>query len=134
MSVEWEEALMSRLGPAELVEHEACVTQRYPHPNDVDRKRIERALDGRKRYRYVTPEVTSIASGYEIRSPCCSRRIDQAGGVVPIARLLHSTGTHPWQVYRKDHALGVWELHAECSSLARVLELILEDPDQSFWQ
>lgn len=28
------------------------------HPNDLDRKRIERALKARKRYRYVSPSVS----------------------------------------------------------------------------
>ena len=31
----------------------------FAHPNDLDRKRIERALKSRKRYRYVTPSVAT---------------------------------------------------------------------------
>ena len=31
----------------------------FAHPNDLDRKRIERSLKGRKRYRYVTPQVVT---------------------------------------------------------------------------
>ena len=34
----------------------------FAHPNDLDRKRIERALKSRKRYRYVTPSVTDRKS------------------------------------------------------------------------
>lgn len=41
------------------------------HPNDVDRKRIERAIKTRKRYRYVSPSVLAVSGGYRIESPCC---------------------------------------------------------------
>ena len=33
------------------------------HPNDLDRKRIERAMKARKRYRYVTPKVSATVGG-----------------------------------------------------------------------
>lgn len=46
------------------------------HPNELDRKRIERALISRKHYRYVLPSVTPVKAGYLIESPCCSRNID----------------------------------------------------------
>ena len=52
------------------------VVRPFAHPNDLDRKRIERALKVRKRYRYVTPNVTTTVGGYRIESPCCSRNID----------------------------------------------------------
>jgi hypothetical protein len=53
----------------------------------VDRKRIQRALTQRQRYRYVSPCVRKEADGYRIESPCCSRTVDQSGGVIDIARL-----------------------------------------------
>ena len=59
------------------------------HPNEFDRKRIERAIKARKRYRYVTPRVAATANGYRIESPCCSRNIDPEGGVVDVALLLY---------------------------------------------
>ena len=62
------------------------------HPNDFDRKRIERALKARKRYRYVTPRVAAVTDGYRIESPCCSRNIDPDGGVVDVALLLYRRG------------------------------------------
>ena len=66
-----------------------AVVRPFAHPNDLDRKRIERALKSRKRYRYVTPSVTTTIGGYQIESPCCSRNIDRDGGVVDVALLLH---------------------------------------------
>ena len=56
--------------------------RRFGHPNDLDRKRIERALAKRARYRYVLPRVLPEARGYRIESPCCSRNIDAEGGVI----------------------------------------------------
>jgi hypothetical protein len=58
------------------------------HPNELDRRRIERLLKRRKRYRYVSPTVEAVTSGYRVESPCCSRNIDREGGVVDVALLL----------------------------------------------
>jgi len=52
------------------------------HPNELDRRRIERALGSRKRYRYVSPIVRGVTGGYLVESPCCSRNIDAEGGVI----------------------------------------------------
>ncbi len=73
------------------------------HPNDVDRKRIERALKARKRYRYVSPIVAAVAGAYRIESPCCSRNIDTNGGVIDVALLLYDADRKAWQLFRKDH-------------------------------
>ena len=107
---------------------------RLQHPNEVDRKRIERALKSRKRYRYVSPEVQPEEGGYRIQSPCCSRTIDKEGGIIDIARLEVLPGSHLWRLFRKDYAEGHWVMHADYASLGEVLELLKEDPDRRFWQ
>jgi len=105
-----------------------------PHPNEVDRKRIDRALGKRKRYRYVTPVVRSIEAGYEIVSPCCSRNIDPEGGVIDIARLEFQDQSRCWRLYRKDHRANQWIEYGEFHALSQILELLNEDPDRQFWQ
>ncbi len=105
-----------------------------PHPNDVDRKRIERALKHRKRYRYVTPEVRPIPNGYQIVSACCSRNIDAEGGVIDIARLEFHPPTRGWRLYRKEHETDQWVRHGDYRALTQILELLNEDPDRRFWQ
>lgn len=105
-----------------------------PHPNELDRRRIQRALEKRKRYRYVTPEVRGIEGGYEIVSACCSRNIDPEGGVIDIARLEFKAQSRHWELYRKDHRSGGWIRHGEYPALPGILELLNEDPDRQFWQ
>lgn len=104
------------------------------HPNDVDRKRIERALEARARYRYVSPEVRADAGGYRIESPCCSRNIDEAGGVIDIARLEYADDAQRWRLYRKDHGRGEWTLAGEFAVLAALLQVLNRDPERIFWQ
>ena len=88
------------------------------HPNELDRKRIERSLKSRQRYRYVSPTVTGVVGGYVIESPCCSRNIDAEGGVIDVA-LLHY-----------DPTAGTWQ-HPR---LVAVTDLLNADPDRVFWQ
>ena len=66
----------------------------YAHPNEFDHKRIERALDQRERYRYVAPQVIADEDehGYRIESPCCSRNVEPAGGIIDIALLKYLNG------------------------------------------
>lgn len=104
------------------------------HPNDVDRKRIERALAARKRYRYVSPEVRPSEGGYWIQSPCCSRNVDREGGVIDIARLEYQANRRAWRLYRKDHAECEWLLYGEFRSLGMLLDVLNHDPDRKFWQ
>jgi hypothetical protein len=106
----------------------------YMHPNDVDRKRIERALDARARYRYVSPEVRAEEGGYRIQSPCCSRNIDKNGGVIDIARLEYVNEMRRWRLYRKNHALHEWQLYGEFSALSTLLQILNRDPERLFWQ
>ncbi len=104
-------------------------------PNELDRRRIVRALVTRKRYRYVSPSVRAVKDGYLIESPCCSRRVDPDGGVIDVARLEYVPGVlHPWSLYRKDHQRGEWELHAKYERLQELLALLNTDPQRVFWQ
>ena len=106
----------------------------FAHPNELDRRRIERTLEARERYRYVSPQVTPVEGGYKIESPCCSRNIDRAGGVVDIALLLHDPGRARWQLFRKDHANGSWELDGDHERLVDSLQRVNADPERVFWQ
>jgi hypothetical protein len=106
----------------------------FAHPNDLDRKRIERALKARKRYRYVKPSVTTTIGGYRIESPCCSRNIDSEGGVVDVALLLHDPDSASWQLFRRDHGNGLWQLDSSYERLPAALERLNADPDRCFWQ
>jgi hypothetical protein len=104
------------------------------HPNEVDRKRIERAIENRKRYRYVSPSVHPIDNGYCVKSPCCSRNIDPHGGVVDVAIVQHAQGARPWRLYRKERSTNDWLLYAEYERLGDLLEQLNTDPQRSFWQ
>lgn len=108
--------------------------RRSPQPNDLDRKRIERALEQRKRYRYVSPSVVAVEDGYRITSPCCSRNIDPEGGVIDVALMLFDAERGLWQLYRKDHAKNVWEHHSIFERLVDLLNLLNTDADRQFWQ
>lgn len=104
------------------------------HPNEFDRRRIERALQSRKRYRYVTPNVAAVVNGYRVESPCCSRNIDPEGGVVDVALMLYDASHSAWQLFRKDHKRGAWELHSSYARMVELLEMLKADPDRMFWQ
>lgn len=103
-------------------------------PNEFDFRRIQRALEQRRRYRYVTPLLFKTANGYRIQSPCCSRNVDPDGGVIDIALLLFDERTGNWRLLRKDHAIGVWELDSEFPRLAELLDHLNEDAARRFWQ
>jgi hypothetical protein len=103
-------------------------------PNEFDRKRIERAIAERKRYRYVSPSVHPVERGYVVRSPCCSRNVDPSGGVVDVALLQYGDAPQPWLLYRKDHASQEWHLHAAYERLVELLEHLNVDPTRRFWQ
>jgi hypothetical protein len=103
-------------------------------PNEFDRKRIERAITGRKRYRYVSPSVHTVGGGYVVRSPCCSRSVDPDGGVVDVALLQYRNAPQPWVLYCKDHEAREWLLHAAYERLTELLEHLNTDPYRRFWQ
>jgi len=104
------------------------------HPNDLDRKRIERALASRRRYRYVSPIVEPAIGGYDVRSPCCSRNIDKDGGVIDVALLRHDAASGAWRLFWRDHGTGLWELHSMHPRLMTAIEELNADPERTFWQ
>ncbi|MGB8364077.1 MAG: hypothetical protein ACLQUZ_11800 [Rhizomicrobium sp.] len=106
----------------------------FPHPNDFDRRRIEKTLQARKRYRYVSPHVIATAGGYRIESPCRSRNIDPEGGVIDVALLLYRVDPPGWYLYWKEHARGEWHLDGSFTRLVELLERLNADKDRRFWQ
>lgn len=74
------------------------------HPNEMDLRRIARALAARERYRYVWPHVSPAERGYRISSPCCSRRVDPQGGEIDIDWIEHVRSSGRWRLHRRDHA------------------------------
>jgi hypothetical protein len=105
-----------------------------PHPNELDLRRIERALRNRERYRYVTPSVVATDDGYLVRSPCCSRNVDPAGGEIDVAWLRWSGGDRGWELLGRDHGGGRWIADASFARLADLLNRLNHDPDRKFWQ
>lgn len=104
------------------------------HPNEVDLKRIARALKQRKRYRYVKPVVFPYPKGYQIVSPCCSRNIDPEGGPIDIARIEFLQESGSWRLWAKDHLSGCWIEYGRYPNLAAVLARLNQDPQRAFWQ
>jgi hypothetical protein len=104
-----------------------------PHPNEVDRKRIEKTLSERERYKYVAPSVLPDVDGYLVRSPCCSRNVDPDGGEIDIARIEYQEGGF-WRLYQKDDAQKRWRAHSEYLSLLALLALLMADPKKVFWR
>lgn len=104
------------------------------HPNELDLRRIERAIKDRKRYRYVVPTVLPDSDGYLIRSACCSRTIDAQGGEIDVARLQWSDSPPGWALMRKDHVADQWITDSEFSRLSDLFARLNTDPDRVFWQ
>ncbi|MGE4483143.1 DUF3024 domain-containing protein [Acidocella sp.] len=105
-----------------------------PHPNELDKRRIERALERRARYRYVSPRVVGVESGYKVESPCCSRNIDTQGGIIDIALLAYHARERLWGLYRKNHEADEWLLVDALETLPEALNILAEDTDRRFWQ
>jgi hypothetical protein len=103
-------------------------------PNEFDRRRIERALEARQRYRYVRPSVVPVDGGYRIESPCCSRNIDPDGGIIDVALLLYADRYGHWRLFRKDHERKSWEFHSTYLRLHELLDGLNTDVDRTFWQ
>ena len=104
-----------------------------PHPNEVDQKRIEKTLSERERYKYVAPTVLPVAGGYLVRSPCCSRTVDPAGGEIDIA-LIEYQSDHFWRLHHKDDSHQRWRPHSEYLSLPALLARLIADPKKEFWR
>lgn len=95
------------------------------------RRRLQRALKDRERYRYVEPEVHVTDAGYLVTSPCCSRNIDPEGGVIDIARIEQLGNS--WLLYSCDHKLDMWLLHDEYKDLDTLLAVLCKDSERVFW-
>lgn len=99
---------------------------------DLDRRRIERALQRRIRYKYVQPRVEPMGEGgWSVISPNCSRNVDAGGGEIPIAWLQPIEAG--WQLHRRDHAQGCWVAHACARSLPPLLDVLMLDAQREFW-
>jgi hypothetical protein len=116
-----------------MIAHEPVDDPACPHPNEVDRKRIEKMLAERERYRYVAPRVIPAEEGYIVRSPCCSRTVDPDGGEIDIARLEYQSGGF-WRLYRKDDQSDRWRAHSEYLSLQPLIARLVADPSREFWR
>jgi hypothetical protein len=102
-------------------------------PNAFDLARLARALESRRRYRYVSPRVVGVADGYRVVSPCCSRNVDAEGGEIDVARLHWDGPRAVWRLMWKDHARGAWELHSLHARLDRAAATLATDPERLFW-
>ncbi|MCK1429151.1 DUF3024 domain-containing protein [Bradyrhizobium sp. 87] len=101
-----------------------------PHPNELDRKRIERALIFRKH----SPSVTPVKAGYLIESPCCSRNIDNDGGQIDVALFHYDAVSGIWKLFFKNHARGSWKFYSIFHRLASAIDELNTDPERPFWQ
>ncbi|RZI42965.1 DUF3024 domain-containing protein [Herbaspirillum sp. HC18] len=104
------------------------------HPNEVDLKRIARLLEKRERYQYVSPSVRPENGGYRIVSPCCSRNIDQSGGLIDIALIVFDEKSRSWNLFCKDHGRNMWQFHLRAAGLHAVMECLNADSGRVFWQ
>lgn len=104
------------------------------HPNELDLRRVARAIGNRQRYRYVEPSVVPTDSGYLVRSACCSRNIDPDGGVIDIALLRWGEEPAGWTLFRRDHIAGRWITDSRFARLPDLFERLNSDPDRIFWQ
>jgi len=107
----------------------ACVVQ----PSEMDWWRIKRSLAKRLRYRYVSPAVLREDGGFRIVSPCCSRKVDPAGGPIDIARLAFDRENQTWRLHSMNHVTRQWELQSQ-GRLHELLALLMQDPQRVFWQ
>lgn len=103
-------------------------------PNDLDLRRIERAIEERKRYRYVTARVHAVRGGYRIEAPCCSRTVDPDGGLVDIAFLEFDEEAGLWRLFSRNHEEQRWDLSMIYERLRDLLDTLNNDPDRKFWQ
>lgn len=101
-----------------------------PHPNELDRKRIERALISRKH----SPSVTPVKAGYLIESPCCLRNIENDGGQIDVALFHYDAVSGIWKLFFKNHARGSWKFYSIFHRLASAIDELNTDPERLFWQ
>jgi hypothetical protein len=97
---------------------------------ELNYRRVVRALRARMRYRYVRPELRRVGYGFVVRSPCCSRNVDADGGVIDIAWIERTD--HGWRLHHRDHTARRWTLVVD-GPLPHLLELLCTDPERLFW-
>lgn len=98
---------------------------------ELTRRRILRALEARRRYRYVKPMVITTEDGWLVTSPCCSRNVDPDGGVIDIARIL--AGDEGWSLLVRNEARDGWRVHSVAARLDALLRVLCEDEERQFW-
>lgn len=96
------------------------------------RRRIERALRQRSRYRYVHPEVLCVAEGWKIVSPCCSRSVDEEGGTIDIA-LIRRIQPDFWTLAARDRDADGWCTVDSGTRVDELLPQLCTDPMRIFW-
>jgi hypothetical protein len=99
---------------------------------DLAAARIERALAGRERYRYVHPRVEREGRGWRIVSRNCSRNIDPRGGDIGIAWLVPADEGR-WLLHARDHANDCWRLEGAGLTLDEALQEVCADPRRMYW-
>lgn len=104
------------------------------HPNELDLRRITRAIEKRQRYRYVSPQVMPVDGGYLVTSPCCSRNVDPSGGQIFIALIQFDCDQSLWRIHSRNHDLAEWQPFAQSPRLGEILNCLNEDTDRIFWQ
>lgn len=102
-------------------------------PNELDHRRILRAVERRRRYRYVTPRVLAAENGYRVVSPNCSRNIDPGGGEIEVALIHYTAASGTWRLFYRDHAARRWCMAGEAPRLAPLLAELAEDESRRFW-
>ncbi|WP_419095644.1 hypothetical protein [Curvibacter soli] len=110
---------------------------------DLMQQRLERALRQRVRYRYVRPRVLREGEAFRIESPCCSRNVDPAGGVIDIALLVPGTPrasrrqpgrvVQNWRLFARDHANGTWVAQDESDQLDELMDVLCVDAQRIYW-
>lgn len=100
-------------------------------PAELERRRLERALEKRSRYRYVHPQVVAEGCGWRVASPCCSRNVDPQGGEIDIAWF--EPAEDGWRLHARNHAQGCWVPYAQAARLMDLVDVVCTDPLRVFW-
>jgi hypothetical protein len=74
-----------------------------------------------------------VEHGYLVRSACCSRTVDAAGGEIDIALLRWSEGAGRWSLLAMDRASGCWVEDSRYTRLADLFPRLNADPERRFW-
>lgn len=100
---------------------------------DLDRRRIQQALEQRARYKYVAPRIEREGDGWKIVSPNCSRTVDPSGGEIDIA-WFEPGSDGGWRLHARNHPQQCWDLKAAGLTLPQALAIVCEDAAREYWQ